>query len=160
MDGFTYQVERWTGAIDEALPLIEREWRELGSNHEQVPLAPDFDLYRALDAGGRLHTVTVRRNGALVGYHCSMLCAHPHHKTTRWAITDTYFLEPCARKGWVGVRLIREVERTLRAAGVQVAVMGVSSARDSGRVLERMGWRVVERRFCKYLGGKPKWEPD
>jgi GNAT superfamily N-acetyltransferase len=152
MDEFTYQVERWPDVVDEARPLWDLHWQEVALDRERIPLDPDFALYAQLDAMDQLHIVTVRDAGqTLVGYHASIVRPHPHYRTSLSAFTDLYYLLPPCRKGMVGVRLFREVERTLRARGVEKASVQTKVSLDMSRIFERLGWRLTEKVYTKYL---------
>jgi L-amino acid N-acyltransferase YncA len=110
-------------------------------------------MYRDFETTGRLHLVVARENGKVVGYHLSVVRTHPHYKTSLTAYTDVYFLSKECRKGFAGVRLFREVERTLKARGVEKMFTGTKKSLDMTRVFEYLGWTETERTFTKYIGG-------
>lgn len=149
----TYAVEPWSKAWPEMEPLWNAHWEEVATNKDKIKLAVDFDMYRDFETTGRLHLVVARENGKVVGYHLSVVRTHPHYKTSLTAYTDVYFLSKECRKGFAGVRLFREVERTLKARGVEKMFTGTKKSLDMTRVFEYLGWTETERTFTKYIGG-------
>ena len=148
----TYTLESWDEVVDEMKVLWQDHWAEVAMDQATIPLDPDYDLYRELDHSGQLHIVVVRRSGSVIGYHISIIKRHLHYKGTLHGFTDVYFIKPDERKGMVGVRLFKEVERTLRQRGVQKMVTGTKLSLDMSRIFERLGWRETERTFTKYIG--------
>jgi hypothetical protein len=64
----TAQEESWSQAIIEMTPLLESHYDELSLHKPFFPLAIAFDIYFAMEARGELLVVTLRTQGALVGY--------------------------------------------------------------------------------------------
>jgi hypothetical protein len=69
----TYQVEKPSVVLPEMVPFFAAHWQEIAMNRDRVPLDVDYDKYLALGEAGRLHVVTVREDGKLVGYHVSFI---------------------------------------------------------------------------------------
>lgn len=160
--GVTYQVEAWSAALPEMLPLARAHWLEVALNQADVPLDMDWDAYAALERTGHLHVVTARRGGVLVGYLVAVVRASLHNRSTVFAMFDLYYLKPEERSGWRGVGLFRAAERSLRARGVSVLHAGTKvhvsalsgKSLDIGRMLEFLGWGLHERLYRKVLKGK------
>jgi L-amino acid N-acyltransferase YncA len=148
----TYQVERWPDCVAELRELWLAHWAEVAMNKDTIKLDPWEAAYVELDRLEQLVIVTVRRAGELVGYHISIVRMHLHYQATLHAFTDVYYLKPEERQGMAGVRLFSEVERALRARGVQKMFTGTKLSLDMGRIFERLGWTETERLYTKYIG--------
>jgi L-amino acid N-acyltransferase YncA len=149
--GTQYAVERWRDLKAEMLPLLQRHWREIALNHEAVPLDIDHERYDALDEGGALHIVTVRRAGVLIGYHVAIVSTHLHYKSTLHGITDVYYIAPEARHGVTGMRLFQWVEREMKALGVRKLFTATKLHLDQGALFEHLGYQPVERLYAKII---------
>ena len=155
----TYQIEDAFAALPEMQRLLEKHYDEVAVLQDKIPLDPDYDRYRMLHAAGALHLVTVRADGELVGYHLSIVSRHLHYKSTIVANDDLFFLKPEHRRGYTGVRLFKEVEKSLREKGVQVITsrakrhVKVGYIQSTvGRILEALGFREFERTYIKWIG--------
>ena len=149
---FTIQQEPYDTCRAEIDACLHDHWRELALDQGQVPLDKDEAAYARLAAEGQLHVVTARRDGVLVGYHASVVRPHLHYAGTLHAFVDVYWLRPDCRRGLLGLRLLREAERSLKARGVKKLMSGTKMHLDLSRLYHRLGWRETERLFTKYIG--------
>ncbi|HLJ26557.1 MAG TPA: GNAT family N-acetyltransferase [Candidatus Angelobacter sp.] len=148
----TYQLERWSDIKRAEMdPLFALHWEEIALNKDKIKLDVDYERYRKLDEANMLHIVTLRDDGRLVGYHCSLLDTHLHYKGDIMALTDVYFLLPEYRKGRTGIRLFQVVEQTLKARGITKMITATKLHRDKGRLFEAMGWTEIERVYTKMI---------
>lgn len=148
----TYAVEQWTDCAGEIIPLWEAHNAEIAAADDRVRLAPDYDRYLGQHLRGSLHILVAREAGAVVGYLFAIVETHLHRRNTLCAFFDIYYLKPSHRKGWAGVRLFKEAERTLTARGVQKMHTGTKLWKDVGLIFERLGWIETERLYTKSLG--------
>lgn len=146
----TYHVESWTETYQEMQPYWIEHWKEVGMHQDALPLNVDIQSYLELDRLGILHTVTVRNDGHIIGYHLSMIRRHLRYDVLG-AFTDVYFLSPAYRKRLVGYRMFQFVETSLKAKGVRYLFTGTKLSLDMGRLFERLGWQEVERLYVKLL---------
>lgn len=119
MQPYDYARESYDQAVDAIRPLLQEHWRELAT-YEDVPLDPDFAVYRSLDRAGVLRIFTVRLAGDLVGYAIYFVHPHYHYKSTPWAVSDIVLVRREHRSLGVGNGLFEFVERSLAAEGVRV----------------------------------------
>lgn len=147
----TFQLETVDQCCEDIQPLLAQHWNEVALYRDEIPLAPDFDRYRAMEAAGGLVLLTARREGQLIGYSVFFVSQHPHYSTCRIASNDVLFLRADCR-GPLGIRLIRESERVLSDAGVQRIVWHVKPRNDWSSVLERMGYQHEEIIMGKLIG--------
>lgn len=131
-------------------PLWRRHYAEIAD--KRIPLDPDFDRYDQIALMGKLHVLTVRNRGKLVGYLFAIVDTHLHYRSTLFAAFDLYWIDPEYRCGWTGVRLFREAERTLRAKGVRKIVANTKVAKDMSPIFAHLGFQETERIHTKYLG--------
>lgn len=150
MSALAYAVESWFDVRAEVGPLWRLHYAEIAD--KRIPLDPDFDRYDQIALLGKLHIVTVRDRGKLVGYLFAIVDTHLHYRHTLFAGFDLYWVDPVHRRGWAGVRLFREAEQTLRARGVRKVVANTKVAKDMSRIFERLGFQEAERIHTKYLG--------
>jgi hypothetical protein len=152
-----FRVERWRDLRAEMLPLLERHWREVAVNQAEVPLDINQGRYDSIDEDERLHIVTARADGGLVGYHVAIIDTHLHYASTLHGFTDVYWLHPEHRTGRTGLRLFEAVQRELAAEKVRrgYRVMKLISATklhlDQGPLFEYLGYRPVERVYSKIV---------
>lgn len=148
--GIYYQQEGPSRAIEEALPLFEQHYQEIARYHD-VPLAPDYDAYAAIEAAGQLRVFSARDCGTLIGYVIFFVRPHHHYRHTLFAVQDVLFLLPEYRKGLTGLRLMQFADERLKAEGVKVVTQHVKNYADFGPILERMGYEKVETTYMRRL---------
>lgn len=151
MELMTVLVEPWADCRDEIMVYWPQHWAEVALDRDRVPLDPDVAAYDEHADLGRLHVVTVRQRGELVGYHISLVTPHLHYKSSLCAFVDIYWLRPDCRQGLTGLNLFKEVERSLAARGVKKVYSGTKRHLDAGILFERLGWTETERLFSKVL---------
>ena len=148
----TYQVEKWQDCNSEMAYLWPKHWKQVAMNQDKVPLDPDYEQYQKLQNDGALHVVTCRHDGKLVGYHITIVRTHLHYKGTLFGMTDVYFIDNEYRNGWTGIRLFREVERSLKKRGVKVLTTGTKLSIDMSSIFRYLRWVNSENLFIKYIG--------
>lgn len=148
-----FAVETWDAMLPEAEAIFPIHWQELAVDKDKIKLAIDNDRYRAMEAGGILHVLTVRSDRRLVGYYVAFLLPHVHYKEAGlMAFTDFYFILPKFREGGSGAKLFVEAEKTLRARGVTKAYLSCKVHQDHTELFERLGWKKTDFSFTKYFG--------
>jgi hypothetical protein len=155
--GITYQVEPFSKMIHEAMPLLKKHHKEIALYQDKVPFSPDWDIYFARERSNGLIIVTARSNGVLVGYMGQIVGPGLHFNKTLWSFNDLIWLDPNYREGWIGIKLITEMEKVLRKLGVQVFEVNpkVHFEKDRGgmqKILDRLGFDFVSTIHQKWLG--------
>ena len=146
-----YQLERFSDVIDEAQPLLVQHWEDVALNQDTVALNPDWDAYAFMDSMDRLHIITARDNGKLVGYVVYLTSLWLHYKDQVIADGDIFWLHPDYRKGMTGVKLLKEAENALRAKGVNFIINKVKLHKDVGKIFDRLGYSAVETVYSKQV---------
>lgn len=154
----TAQVEPYSEVFPELLAVYPRHWRELAVSKD-IPLAPNYQGYAALDQAGHLLLVTLRDGqDKLAGYFIGFLFPELHYSSVIACTGDIFYVLPEYRgRGLPGVRLFREVERALRLRGVDrwhvtsKLTNSDGEDKDSGALLRRLGFQAVEVHYSKRL---------
>jgi len=139
-------------AIAHELPTLFTEHRRELWLYPDVPLDPDWDKYYALDIAGTLRILTVRVDGALVGYLFGLFGPHLHSARTMHSGVDMLWLDPLYRQGWTGFKLFKEFLRASKEWGVVVANIHVRTGFADGRVgklLLRLGFTPIEVNYSR-----------
>ncbi len=151
--GTVYQVEPWATFNHEARALFGEHWREVALNHAEVPLDIDYDRYATMAASGKVHVVTARRAGKLIGYHVGFIDGHLHYKSTLHCVTDVYWIAPECRHGVTAIRLFQALEREVIKRGVRKIITGAKIHMGQERLFGFMGYTPADTLFVKIVGG-------
>lgn len=133
-------------------PLIEEHWELVALNKGKIKLNPDWEHYASLDAAGILKIFTARENGILVGYFILSVSRSLHYKDHIFAICDIIFVTPEARKGATGYKLLKYAEQWCKDNGVSLLNINTKVHIPFDKLLERTGFRFIERIYSKFLG--------
>lgn len=148
----TAQVESFIERLDELKPLLPGHWEELALNKDKVPLDPQYEVYFQREQRGELIFVTLRKDGALVGYFIAFIAPGLHYKTCLTCTMDIFYLHPDHRGGTAALRLFRFVMKELKRRGVNRAFFGSKMHKDSGRLFEALGFQPVETYYSAWIG--------
>lgn len=148
----TYQAEHFPTFLEEVKPLLQLHWQELALNQAEVPLDPQYDVYLARAAADEVLVVTIREDGALTGYFVGFVAPGLHYRTCLTCTMDIFWVKPEHRGAGAGVKLFREVERQLKARGVQRLFVGSKLHKDASWLFEKLGYEEVERYYAKFFG--------
>lgn len=147
-----YKEESYEEVVNDIMPLYEKHWEEIALNQDKIKLNPDLEKYQTLNAMGILRIFTARDNGKLVGYFLVMVTPHIHYKDHSFAVNDIIYVHPDCRGGTVAYRLIRFVEKQLKADGVSVLIINMKIHSPFDRLLEGLQFSNTERLYSKYIG--------
>lgn len=147
----SYQVEDLALAIPEMKELFNEHWEEVACNKDVIKLDPDWPVYYRMIDEGRTHLVTARENGNLLGYFLCVITKELHYRNVTTANTDIFFLKKEYRHGFAGVKLFKVLEKTLKDIGVNKINTATKLSLDIGPMLERLGYKPVERLYSKLI---------
>jgi hypothetical protein len=141
--------EPFSAIADELPPLFVEHWRELDEHRDDIALDPDWNRFFLGEAHRTLHILTARerRSRELVGYIFNSIGPHSHHRSTYFASTDGFWLDPGSRQGWEPVRFLLENLAGLRERKVKVHYLAIKlhwHAERMDRLLRRLGYKPVE----------------
>lgn len=151
----TAAIEELTAeTLAEAVPLLPHHYDEL-SEHKLagIPLDPQYDLYLARAAAGQVLYVTLRENGALIGYLVSFVAPGMHYRSCLTATGDIFFVFPTKRGLEGGRTLFSAWLKECRRRGIQLAQIGMKSrhAKYVRPILEDLGFFETEITFWQFL---------
>ncbi len=147
------QVENIADLIDELEPLIKKHWEQIALNKDKIKLNPDWDQYKAVSEAGMLRLYTVRdENELLVGYFCVLYMRSLHYADHVFAACDVIYIRPDMRKGSIGYKLIKYVEKDLAKLGISNLAINTKVHAPFDSLLSKMGYNLTERLYTKYLG--------
>lgn len=148
-----FQVEKFSEAYNEALPMLKRHYDEIALNQDCVPFAPDVHRYHAAEIAGSLVIVTAREAGRLVGYASVIVGTRMHNVTTISAFIESVWLAPECRGTGAGTGLFDAVESAARARGAITAHCHSKIAQPAlAFLLGKRGYEPVEVVHSKLLG--------
>src|SRR5258708_36141011 len=101
----TFQREPFWPWLAEAQLLFPRHYDEIGENKD-ITHGPDLDLvkYKLLDDAGKLHVLTARDGGKLVGYYVLLVDHNLHYRSVVTVMDDVHYLAPEYRKWRTGIQ--------------------------------------------------------
>lgn len=146
-----FHTEKFDECIGEGRALLEKNCGEIYGTDDGLTFNMDDALYRAIEAKGKLSILTARDDGKLVGYSSMLISNHGHFKHLVAGVDDVHFLDPAYRNGMTGVRLIRQMESTMRERGCHFMTVRTNSQHNHGAIFERLGFRDFERVWFKRL---------
>lgn len=147
-----FKVEKWSSVMHEMALMWDDHFAEFGS--DELSLAMDMDIYATLEKLGKLHVVTIRKDGKLVGYHVAIVTTHLHHKHDLHATTDFFYILPEYRSGWLLGKLLDFIEQDLLLYGVVRFMSGTRLNKDASAIYKRRGFKEIEKIFAKVLTWK------
>ena len=138
-------IEKIDDVRAEIQALIEAHWREIAV-WQDIPLAPNWDMYYQLEKSNSMVTYTVRDDAnTLVGYAVFFMRSHIHYKDHIWALNDIVWVHPECRDGKIGKRLVEYWEKDLQSRGVHVVHVNVKVAHPAlGLILKWSKYKMVE----------------
>lgn len=145
----TLQQEFLFNIKDEMLPLLQKDWEEVGD--PTLPLDPDIDAYLNLESNGVIKTFTARVGEKLVGYFVVICSPSLQSRKAKVATNDVIFVDKDYRKRLVGPRLFKFVEKCLKEDGYDRLYVATTEKHKIDDGLNRMGYRKIETRFEKVL---------
>lgn len=146
-----FKVEPYEVLKEEILPLLPLHWQEIALDHNSIQLDPDWDEYDRMGYSGQLHLITARNGDELVGYFVGIVKPHLHYRKSITCFSDVLYIKPEHRKGRTGIRLFKEIERTLKDRGVEKVYINTKRHLDFGPVLEYLLYRDTEGVYTKVI---------
>ncbi len=148
-----YAVERMTERLVEEIKyLLDLHWEEIALYKDKIEFLPDYEAYYALDEAGALQIVTVRKDGAIIGYYISFVYTHPHYKENKFAQNDILFIHPEYRKGTIAYRMFKFAENELKKIGCSVLLVHMKDKFSFEPLCKKLGMDKQEIVYSKYIG--------
>lgn len=151
MNDLQFAVEPYLKVIPEMAAIYPEHWEEIALDRDSIKLDPDYTRYARMALEGTLHVVTARHDGKLVGYHISMIAPHLHYKSSLTCFTDIFYLRREYREGLNGYLMLKFFHDSLAGSPVQKIYMGTKLGLDLAPILDRLGFKAIERLYTKVL---------
>lgn len=145
-----FRRERLAPILREIMPLLEKDWRENGVDHDRLPLNFNYQQYLDYDLLGVLQIVTARDGDLLVGYVFAYVHPHIDHVGKGWAIITWYWLFPEYRHSGIGNAMMEAMLGFLREAKVSAVEASEKVARSHG-LFTRLGFTATDVVYRKLL---------
>lgn len=130
--------------VDQAWPeisaLMQKHFFELSKYADKLKLDIDLDYYKKLELVNLLRVYAIRDNDEkMIGYAVFTVMNHLRYKYKIAAQNDVIFLLPEYRKGFTGVKIVKEItSRLLEEA--DLVTWHVKDSHDFSPILTRMGF--------------------
>lgn len=145
----TFQCERAQDCFDEAYPLLFDHWKSIG-HYQDILLEPAFDEYKRIEDAGLIRCFTVRTEfKKLIGYAVFVVRNNMHYRSSKNALLDIIYIDPAYRG--IGKDFISWCDEELRGEQVQVVFHHLKAAHSYGKMLERMGYELMDLIYAKRL---------
>lgn len=145
--------ESFLSMVTDMTTLIDLHHKEI--EDQRLKCIIDYNAYMSLEYQGMFHGFTVRDvelGNKLVGYATFVTTPPLHSLGTKVALSDTLYVLPSYRGRWVGVKLLKYVERVLKDIGVTCMTLNTKAEHDFGGMLKRIGYEPSEVQYMKHLG--------
>lgn len=146
----TAQVESFTDGIEELKPILPLHHAELAIDPIEIPLDPKWDLYRQRDAAGQILYITLRKQGALMGYFIGFL-VESLHNDLRLCVQDIHYVLKSERRHGAGSILFNAVEAELKRRGKFRWIVAEKVHMAGGDFFEKHGFTHIERSYWKMV---------
>jgi Acetyltransferase (GNAT) family len=149
---YTYSAESLETILQEIIPIHQEHWNETEGYRDAVPFSPNYEEGFQRERSGTFILLTVRdKDQRLIG-NCMVHLSKSTH-TKKWvAEEDTIFILKEHRKGRLGIKFIKYVERVLQGMSVTEIRMTANPINRVSDLFGRMGYEHVANKFTKVLG--------
>lgn len=138
---------------EELLPIFMEHYEELETEKERLkPFDFFWEGYRASDNAGSLLFIAVRKDGKMIGYCINFLMPSFFYKSISTCLTHIFYIKREERKGGAGIKMLKFLEKELRALGVKEWLSGYRVNLDISKIYERLGFEKTEVLYRKILG--------
>lgn len=131
-------------------PLMYAHYKEI-AHYQDIELDPAWDAYFEIEKIGAMRMYTARHSstGELIGYCVFFVRPNMHYKNSVQAAQDVLFIKSTERG--TGVKFILWCDKQLAAEGVQVVYHHVKAEHDFGKMLKRIGYKLVDLIYARRL---------
>lgn len=158
--GMVLAEEPWPVFWRDGQALFQEHVAEIGGDRPAVPLDINTALLDRLDDVGAAHIMTVRSNGRMFGYLCTVIGPSLENASLLVGTMTAFYVSQDARG--MGPRLLRAALDSLRTRGVGEVIMraGVRGTGPRlGALYRRLGAVPHGELFSLMLSGKPSSLP-
>jgi len=125
--------------------LLYQHWMEVGYSRDEINLNIDWDAYNRMDDAGNLSTILVyNSDNTLIGYCIDFVHDHIHHKGTKYAVNDAFYVHPAYRKTHVPVEILKVVQLYLKEVGARTHMITMMESHRWDKTAQAAGYKQVE----------------
>ena len=146
----TFAVESLSAILPEAEELWRLHWQETEGYRDALGYCPNLDSFAGYDRAGMFREFTVRESGKLIG-HIGFILFKSRHTQVLTAGEDFFFIRKEARRGGLGLQLLRFALAALKREGIQHVTMSSKLAVDIEPLLKRVGFQFVAKQYSLIL---------
>lgn len=143
-----FAVENFRDIVEELKPLLNLHYHEI-SHNKDIPLDPDYESYQKIQDANFLVCFTARKEGHLIGYNIFFVRQNLHYKSSKQAVQDVVFIHPEFRG--FGKKFFIYCDQVLKQMKVQVVYHHIKAAHNFGKMLESIGYELVDLIYGKRL---------
>ena len=137
--------------INEMLPLLEEHRLEI-SAFTDMRLNPCVEQYVTLYAMGMYKVYVARDNtNKIIAYAGYFVQPNFHYQDYTYATQDVVYVQKTRRGAMMGSRLLGFADEQLQLFGVDVVTHHVKVKQDFGVLLQRLGYKWIEKIYMKRL---------
>lgn len=140
----TIQQVTITEHLDAIWHLLEAHRDELATHPDIMPLAPQVELYKSLEAKGKLLSFIVYFNDEPVGYSVNAIAHNLHYGPLLMCQNDVLYLKPDHRGEGVGRALIEATEAGAQAYECKLVLWHAKPMTTLFRVLDAAPYYGVQ----------------
>lgn len=107
-----------------------------------------MDIYEAMETAGALRVLVAHRDNVLVGFAVLTFAVLPHFGKLI-SSTESFFVAPDARKGGLGVKLLRAAEQAAKDAGAIGLFVSAPVKSRLASIMPRSGYRQTNEVFFR-----------
>lgn len=131
--------------------LLPRHYEEVAKFKDISAIKPDLPRYEAADQAGRFIALVAKVGPDILGYSANFLNTNAHYSDLAFCQNDVLYVVPEARKGRVGLSLIRETVRRAQAAGSQLMLWHAKDGTPLNALLPRLGYEILDVIWAKKI---------
>lgn len=139
-----FAIESWDSFWKDGQELAKANWEMTG---EGTVFEPDTDSYRSMYLDGNMVILTVREDGKMLGYLLMILRSSLQSKSIRIAGEEGLYLDPVARRGTIGIQMIKMMNQVLKSLGVEHVYYSSRPIREITPIFQRLGFTKVLTRY-------------
>lgn len=131
--------------------LFKDHWEEIASNKGKRNLHINENLFITIEEMGQLLTLGVFIENKLVGYSVNFLTIDTHDCTKKLCCNDAIYIDKKYRKGSLGLKLIKEVEKKAKERGCYATICHSKPNTSLDKLLERIDYTIKDFLYMKEL---------
>ncbi len=147
-------IETFERGLEELKRFLDGHYEELSGHAKHgIPLDPQYQIYIAREKAGELIYMTLRENGAMIGYFVGFLAPGLHYQSCLTLTMDVLYVVPEHRGKGAGIILGHAIKNEAKRRGAQVWFMGFKEEHRTHMeaLLLMLGFAPFERTYALWM---------